>query len=323
MLNRVVGLTLAGLSVTGCIEYDVNTILNSDGGGSRSVRIEAKDAEDLQDYALTTSDFVDLLSLSPGSGWTHQTEVDEGDTVHVFTREDRLRSLDAWSNLNDGLRILGAVPSRAGGSVGYVTLGDVQFRNRVLVGNSRRSDGSASFSYQESFYWEDGVDALVEVILEQMAARIRNAFPGLSDGDRGEILGIARAQLWESVEDGVLDSSGDNEDELWDRAVAKTATQAIRVVRTHRPDVDQAALKSALDVFSGESEELLLEGLVANVPGLNLAINTEVTFRLTMPGQVTDTNAHDREGNTLTWTFSPADALTAPVVISAESVSGG
>jgi hypothetical protein len=42
-----------------------------------------------------------------------------------------------------------------------------------------------------------------------------------------------------------------------------------------------------------------------------------------MPGVVTDSNAHKREGSTLIWEFGPADALYTPVEIFAESVVGG
>lgn len=45
-------------------------------------------------------------------------------------------------------------------------------------------------------------------------------------------------------------------------------------------------------------------------------------FRLTLPGTVSTTNASEREGNTLTWKFSPLDNFTGPVEVFAESVVG-
>lgn len=316
-------LILPIIGLGGCIEYTVETTVNSDGSGLRSTRVEATSAEDLEEYELTTRDFTDLLHLGSEQGWSHETHVDSGDTTHVFQRETGVSDLSAWSKLNDDLHIAGALPSESASTVGYVTLGKVQFRNRVLVGNSRRSDGSSSFSYVETFAWEDGVDALLGVVVALMEKHINETYPALQAMDRGEILGLARARLWEAVEDGVLDASGDEEDELWATAVERTTSQAIRVVRKQYPDAEEDVLRKGLDIFSGEAEEAFLQGLVEILPGFNLAINSEISFRLTMPGRITSTNAHEQDGNTLVWEFSPMDGLTAPVVIMAESEVGG
>jgi hypothetical protein len=69
-----------------------------------------------------------------------------------------------------------------------------------------------------------------------------------------------------------------------------------------------------------DEEDQLTEFLATRLPGVELAGNTEIVFRLNMPGRVTDSNAHEREGGTLIWKFSPGDAVTAPVEIFAESV---
>jgi hypothetical protein len=321
--NRAVWLAMATLGLGGCMEYDVESTLNADGSGSRSVRIEATDADDLQEFGLTTEDVSELLFLSERRGWSHEIQNESGDTTHVFTRARQVEELGDWAGIGGDLRISGALPANADEAVGYVTLGNVQFRNRILVGTTRRSDGSASFSYQETFLWEDAVDALVEVIVGQMDTRLFGRYPTLPAQVRGEILGLARAQLWEAVEEGVLDSSGNEEDELWNRATGRTASQGVRVLRRFDPDASEEALFEILNVFSSEWEEALFEELMETLPGLNLALNSSVSFTLTMPGRIIDSNAHDRDGTTLSWEFSPADALSAPVVIRAESVTGG
>jgi len=53
---------------------------------------------------------------------------------------------------------------------------------------------------------------------------------------------------------------------------------------------------------------------------VELAINSEIVLRLNMPGRVTSSNAHDRDGGTLIWEFAPGDAVTAALEIVAESV---
>ena len=272
----------------------------------------------------TNADFMELMHLSEATGWAHVTHVDSQDTSHVFSRERQILGMSDWSRLSDDVRISGALRGKSRERLGYVTLGDVEFRNRVLVGASERSDGSRSFSYMETFSWQDAVDALLEVIVLEMDRRLLEAYPGIPAQDRGEILGLARASLWEAVEDGVLDTetSGDAEDQLWARAVEKITAQAIRVIQKGHPAVHRETL-AALNIFEGEAEEAFMERFVGLLPGLNLAINSEISFHLTMPGRITSSNAHDQEGNTLVWEFTPADALTAPVVLTAESIIGG
>jgi hypothetical protein len=82
-------------------------------------------------------------------------------------------------------------------------------------------------------------------------------------------------------------------------------------------------MKNHLDLLSDEYGDDPLERFDYLLPGFSTAMNTEITFHLTMPGQVTTTNAHRRDGDLLIWEFNPTDALTAPIVLVAESVVGG
>ena len=179
----------------------------------------------------------------------------------MFRRERSIADLDAWSALNEDVHIRGALPAQADAKVGYVTLGDVRFLNRVLVGTSRQSDGNASFSYRETFYWQQGLE-----IIRQRHPRAQ-----------AEVLAH---QLLRGM--GILSDEGES-----------------------------------------DAEEEFEERLVATFPGFTLGINSSITFRLNMPGRITSSNAHDEDGSTLVWEFSPADALTAPIVVVAESVVGG
>jgi hypothetical protein len=312
-------LITASLGLCGCLAYEVETTLRPDGSGLRQIQIEAMSADDLDDYHLSDQEFRSLLFLSEDLGWSHETEVDGADTIHIFRREERVDELDAWQQLNDDIRIAGALPSRSGSMVGYVALGDVQFHNRVLVETSRKSDGTTSFRYVETFLWEKAPEAILEIVLGEFGKALDRSYPDLPDQARGEVLGFARASLWRAVEEGVFDSSGDEEDLLWQQAVERTADQALNVVRNWYPHAEGQNLREELDVFSGAKEERLLESLMETLPGLNLAINSEISFRLTLPGRVSNSNAHGQDGHTLVWEFAPTDALTAPIVILAES----
>ena len=72
-----------------------------------------------------------------------------------------------------------------------------------------------------------------------------------------------------------------------------------------------------------DDQDKLASFITADLPGVELAANSEIIFRLNMPGRVTESNAHDREGTTLIWKFGPGDAVTAPVEIFARSVVEG
>jgi hypothetical protein len=319
------------MALGGCVEYGIETTLMADGSGRREVSIEVSETEDLEEMGLTVEEFRTLMTIPHGQSWARVDMEADDDDAHVFRRERRIPDLGAWSELNGDVHILGALPAQAAAKVGYVTVGDVRFLNRVLVGTTRQSDGNASFSYRETFYWQQGLDALLETALSQLDGILRASYPNLSAQEQGEILGFARARLWAAVEEGVLDSSGEEEKRLWTRAVDLTAEQAIKIVRQRHPRAQAAVLARQLlhgmgilsDEAESDAEEEFEERLVATFPGFTLGINSSITFRLNMPGRVTSSNAHDEDGSTLVWEFSPADALTAPIVLVAESVVGG
>jgi hypothetical protein len=319
--HGIVALSLVGLS--GCMEYTIETTLNPDGSGYRAVNVEITDAHRLTE-GVSRQEFVDLWSFSEEKGWAHRIDLQtNGDTTNVFTRETGIDDLRSWSGLNDELHIYGTRPFTADSTLGHVKLGDVHFRNRVRVRASGGTDGSASFSYQETFTWENGLDAFIEGILMEMERSVQRTYPNLSDRDRGEIVGAARVGLWSAVDEGVLDTTSEEEDRLWNQALDRITTSSIRIVRRKNPNVSEEALRRRLDLFSDEFEGgEPTERLDYLLPGMSQA-GGGVTFRLTMPGRVTTTNAHEREGNTLIWEFNTDDALTAPVVLVARSVVGG
>jgi hypothetical protein len=121
----------------------------------------------------------------------------------------------------------------------------------------------------------------------------------------------------------VLDTSSEEEDRLWNLALDRITSSSIEIVRAKYPNASEDALRKRLDLFSDEFEGgEPTERLDYLLPGMSQA-GGEVIFRLSMPGRVTTTNAHEREGNILIWEFNTDDALSAPVVLVAESVVGG
>ncbi|MBT8398107.1 MAG: hypothetical protein HKO65_01300 [Gemmatimonadetes bacterium] len=316
---------LASVAIIGsgaCTEYRIETALNSDGSGHRSVTLEATDPNRLGED-VTRRDFVEFMSVTEGNGWDHTVQVkSNGDTLFVFKRETPIRDLNAWTDLNDEIHIFGALPKNADTKLGHLRLGDLQLRNRVRVSAPGRTDGTATFIFQETFEWDHGLEAVLEVFVSEIERFAVAVYPRLSSQERGEILGIARATLWPAFENGMLDQLFEEDEELWNQALDQISRLAAKTIRTKYPDAGPESVRERFDLFSEEFEGEVFEPFDRLLPGFSLA-GTSVSFRLTMPGRITNTNAHERENNTLIWEFNTDDAITAPVVLLAESVVGG
>jgi len=315
---KIGGTVVAALWAGGCVEYTIDTTLTSDGGGTRRETMEVEGNEEIQ---VSDTDFLTLMHVSGRDGWEHSVRVeDAGDTVHVFQRVTEVTNMASWADLSGRVRISGATPAHARTSVGYVSLGNVQFRNVVRVGRATLSDGSTSFSYRETFEWSNAFDVIVEFTLADFDRRLASRYPALSERERGEILGFTRARLWAAADQGLFQAGGEDDDRLLAQVVDRTAPQAIKIIRVRYPDAEADAIGSVLgqilDGEEGQMERLFEE----TVPGLNLAFNTSLQFHLTMPGRVTRSNAEDTNGSVLSWEIEPLDAIAAPVEIYAESV---
>lgn len=317
ILRRTLLFTLAAASA-GCLDYTIETTVYPDGTGER---VQRMDVTRNDDFHLPGPVFRALTLATPERGWTHSTEIDpDGDTTWTFHRRTNVRSLADWSSPDRSVLILGTTPERSEARVGYVRLGDVVFRSNIQVATTRGSDGKSTVTYRESLMWDNAADAIVEFILRDLDQILKTRYPRLADGERGQIVGFARARIWVAGEEGLF--HGENEDEAIARAVESTAEHGVKIIRARYPaagpDVLREVMEDLLDLENEASGRLFQETL----PGLNLGFNTSVVFRLRLPGRVTTTNAESRDGEVLEWTFSPLDDLAAPIEVFAESVIG-
>jgi hypothetical protein len=314
---KALALCLPALGLMGCTDFTIETTVNPDGSGLREERIEVSENDDVE---ASPSEFLVVMHTTEEEGWGHGVEVQpDGDTVQVFQRRIPVGDLASWSRLSGRFKIDGTTPENADRRLGYVKMGDVRLRNVLRVGRGEVSDGSMTFSYRETFSWEQAVDALVEFFMSEVDGALRARYPRLSEGERGQIVGFARARYWLVVEEGLLADDSD-EDQLLSDVARRTAEQAVKIVRVRYPGEREGALEDLLREILQDDERFLV--LVDEMPGLDLAFNAKVVFRLDLPGTVTNSNAHKRDGTTLVWEFGPADALETPVEIYAESVVG-
>jgi hypothetical protein len=284
------------------------------------VRREEMVVDESEDaYAeVSYAEFGELMFVTERDGWTHGEELRDDDTVHVFRRETTIADLNSWGDVSDDVRIAGATRAGARSSIGRISLGDVKFRNAVRVETGQVAEYT-SFTYRESFYWENLESAVVEFFVQAFADMMDTRYPDLSSGERGEIVGLVRGGLLSTADQGLLDAGGEEEERLYSAFIDRTAPQAAKVARQSYAGAGEGSFRDMLqDLY--DDDERFGELLGQKLPGLELAINTAIIFRLNMPGRVTNSNAHDRDGDTLVWEFGPGDAGSAPVEIFAESV---
>ncbi len=313
--------SLAG--VGGCIEYNIETTLDEDGGGVRreEIVVEAGEVRGSNELRVRVSDaeFGRIMNVEEDDRWSYSLRVEGEDTLHVFQRETRVPNLNSWAEVSDDVNIQGAASTSADSTVGRIRLGDVHFRNSVRVETGTVASGK-SYTFREIFYWENLLDALVEWYVGYVMTTVSSRYPKLTAAERGEIVGFVKGGLWAAIDGGLLDASGNEEERLMAAFVGRAVEQSMRIIRVRYPTAEAEAFEKLLRQVYDDEEDRLAQFIETKLPGVELAANSEVVFRLKMPGRVTESNAHDQDGATLIWKFGPGDAVTAPVEIFAQSV---
>jgi hypothetical protein len=327
--NSVAALTIQALGLSGCMQYTIETTLNADGSGVRHEELMVEEVEvDVEGheagFSIASGDFADLMHVRESDRWSYTLSLEDEDTIHVFRRETRVTDLASWADLSGDVHIAGATTADARTRVGHIELGDVQLRNTVRVQTGAVTEG-VSFVYREAFYWDNLLDALVEWFVGYVSSTVDAQYPDLTAEERGEITGFVKGGLWSAIDQGLLDSGGDEEERFVSAFIDRAAEQSMKIIRRRYPDGDVESFKNMLRQIYEDEDDKLGSFIEARLPGVQLATATEIIYRLNMPGRVTASNAHDRDGTTLVWEFGlvwegAGDAVTAPLEIFAESV---
>jgi len=300
-----------------CTLYTVETTLNADGSGVRRERMEVDETADV-DFQVSSESFRELMNVSEQDGWSYRKEVQDGDEIHVLTREARVRNLAGWSDLSRRIHISAAVDRGSEGAAGDSRYTNVGFWNSVRVESGQRPDGR-TYTFRERFYWENLVDVWIEYMLEDLRGGMQVRYPALEPEQRGELIGLVKGALWTAVEEGLWDMSGSERAREFAPLMGRLTAQALRIVRARYPREDSSFFTGAFTRLFVEDDDETEGFLEENLPGVALAANMEIIVRLDMPGQVIDSNAHERDGSTLVWEFSPLDAIRTPIEVFAES----
>ncbi|UCF19681.1 MAG: hypothetical protein JSU87_17485 [Gemmatimonadota bacterium] len=315
------GLLVSGLASWGCVEYTVETTINPDGSGLRSETMEVDENEDV-DFKVSADQFRVLMHVDEAAGWKYEKATDdEGKVLHVLRRQTEVGDLTRWSSLDRRIHISAATSGSRGAAVGDPRYSNVAFWNRIEVRHSQSADGK-TFSYRERFYWENLMGVLIDLELERFKRSLTSRFPDLDPELRGELIGLAKGGLWTTAQQGRWDMGEADRARAFQPLSDHLVEEALRLARTQYANADESFFGEAFrDLFVGDvDDEEVGRFLEEKLPGVMLAGNSELVLRLSMPGQILESNAHERDGSTLVWKFSPWDAIVKPVEPYAESI---
>lgn len=306
------------LALSGCVEYSSDTTVRADGSGIRREELRVYRADRDPADSILRRLFGELASVTAASRWIHGAILEDGDTVHRFRRETGIEAVRDWTRLSNTVRIAGATVQNAPALVGTVRLGDVQFRNDVLVEVEPIGRGRA-FTYRETYAWENLTQVLVEYLAGAYVKSVTDAHPSLSQGQRSALLSQVTGSVWLAVGQGLFDATGGAAETVVASLARTVARQTLRAIGAEaRTGARQTFATLLRDIY--DDEDAFEQEVLMQLPGARLAFRYEMEVRVKMPGVVTATNAHRRDGDTLVWEFTPGDALTAPVELVAQSV---
>jgi hypothetical protein len=296
-------MTLALLiALAGCQHYSVEVTLDADGGGRRVCELVC-DAPGPTPEATVTH-FREGFALSEAVGW-RRVDRDEEPQHLVFQREQQLAAPADWSRADGEI----AVPGRPG-----TEAASVLFTNSVQVEAAGEGE-ERTLSYRERFEWRGILPAASALIAELGGAALAADYPALDEPARAELRGLlAGAGLrFIAIE------QEDAGEPAYETFLAALGEQARAVIARQYPAATAAAIAERLHgVLRGAGEDgdaLFAERL----PGLDLVASTDLSFRLTLPGPLLETNADRVEGNTAIWQFGLGDALLEPVQLYAKA----
>lgn len=293
------------VALAGCQHYTVEVTLDADGGGRRVTELSCDSPGPTPEAAL--SHFREGFALSESEGWQRVERAEEPQRL-VFKRERHLAAPAEWASLSGEIAIPGRPGTEASG---------VLFTNTVEV-ELAGLDGGRSLSYRERFDWQGILPAAAGILGEMGEAALVADFPALDPLARAELRGLlaGAALRYIALEQ---EDAGEPAYETFLAALAEQARATVaRVAPTAAADEIATRLDGVLRGGGDEGDQRVAERL----PGLDLVAATDLSFRLTLPGPIAETNADRVEGNTAIWVFGLSDALLEPVQLYARARVG-
>lgn len=322
------GIVIAGLLILplsfGCHELTIQSAVNADGSGVRTMVLEVE--EDPQDEDITLDEYRALMNVSdegtPAAGgtaqttghWIHESEKKENGAsdkiVHRFRREDRPKDLDDWARQSGDVHIIASTTEKK--------YANVAFRNAIEV-STGVGPGGGTVTYRERFFWTGVVEAVIDYQLEEFRAPLMRNFPHLEPESVGEIMGFTTAAFWSAADQGIFAMGDTEREETFGPLADRVKNHAMKVVHRQYPDADDAFFEDFVRQVFMDRDEVDDTFFEKHALGALLAMGLSVVVRVELPGSVVDSNADKREGKTLVWHFTGEDALAGAIELYARA----
>lgn len=288
----------AGLLVlsTGCKQYSIDVTINEDGSGARLVELSTSTIGE-DDLEMSLDEFLRLFNLDEKHGWKMRREAKEGEQheKYIFTLDRTAKHISSWQAMSGDFNVRGTLEKGP--------LEDISFHNEIEV---ERSDGN-TITYRETLAWNKLKESVVDMSAAFFSETLAQEYPFLSKHDldmiKNFLAGIITI-VWYAEEVA--------EDKITDEICSQAAGDYIAyLIKEKHPDKDLSGLAETIDrIINDEGEEYLDRILQEKLPGVYLAGHTAIALKVTMPGEIIDSNANKVEGNTAIWEF---DLMLAPL----------
>ena len=281
---------VALLALAGCQKMVAESVVNADGGGSRTLTLILDEAGPNADPGL-------YLGVTAPRGWkpgiTEETG-DDGKLRHLPTHrhEARVNRLADWADVSGDLRVLGAAPGKPHA--------EVNLNNRVSV-----ERGQGTYTYRETFTWNGALEVLVGFVGDRFRDEAAAAYPRLDPAQLAELRGLAIGVCTMGARAAAGAEGGLDLDE--DLTIATLAALGHRIVGG-----DPARLRDIAAAAINDPSGAIEDYLNRELPGYSLAGATTLELSAALPGRVLETNGKVGDNGVVTWSFQLGDPLAGP-----------
>lgn len=305
--RRVLAMAVPGLLLlllAGCQEYAVEVTLQPDASGTRTVSFEA-DLDRDWERPPTYDEYLALHHLDDRHGWSKvsaQPATLDSLPGTIFRRTaDPARASD-WSLESGDIHIRGTL---RGGEHSRV-----EFVNQVSV-RELRVDDQRLIEYREEFRWRGLREAIAANYAERYCAVVRGEYPNLRQTEIDQLTGLVAGLVQVALE--LEETEGPKKT---DTALTEALkVQTVEIVQRRYAEASMEKIHAVAASLVESSDDALDQFVRDVIPGAHFAHMTEIKLKVTMPGEIVESNSENVDGQTVEWSTGPGDAVARPLVL--------
>jgi len=278
-------------TIFGCHEMKVETKLDADGGGTRTMDLQVE-ADVGDESFVTLAEYRELMGVTEARGWSHKKTTRKADNsddmkdYHSFARSAAASGIVEMSEMSGDIFVKGSNTNPA--------FAGVHFSNAIEV-ETGVSPRGRTIVYRETFTLVGFTEALIAYRLESFRAALRQTYPNLSDADIGEWFSYFEGTAMAAVDDGIINMASGDRARRFNQSIERVVDNAMDRIRANAPDADDSLIIHIVwsvfiewDDIDDTAEDMGLKGVV-------LATGLGFTLRVDIPGRIVDSNADRQE----------------------------